>query len=88
MMAVILALRAFARLIPWQAWALAGVLAFAGVWHWKEVRAAVAASYAALVKKSDEQGAAADAGSITVNECYAKGEPWRWNREMRRCEKP
>ena len=87
MMPVLITLRAFARLIPWQAWALAGVLSLAGIWHWKEVRAAVAASYAALVKKSDEQGAAADAGSITVNECYAKGEPWRWNRETHRCER-
>lgn len=37
---MIAAAKALFGLVPWQAWALAGVLGLAGVWHWRETSAA------------------------------------------------
>lgn len=39
-MIALVVLKRLAGLVPWQGWALAGVLAVAGAWHWKETNAA------------------------------------------------
>ncbi len=44
---MIKAIKAFAGLIPWQAWALAGVLGLAGTYHWRATSAAYEAGRAA-----------------------------------------
>jgi putative intracellular protease/amidase len=80
---IVLAIRKLIALVPWQAWALAGILTLAAGWHWKEVRAAVQASYAALVAQSEKQGRAADAAEMDVLRCPAG----RWNRETGRCNR-
>lgn len=81
-MSLFLALRSLSRLLPWQAWAVAGVLSVAAVWHWKEVRGAVAASYSKLEATFAVQEKKADAAELDVLRC-PEG---KWNRETSKCE--
>lgn len=69
-----------ARRIPWQAWLVAGVLAFAAVYHWQAVRAAHEAGKAEAIQtiKAANEAAKgkADEGIQNVDDCFAAGGAW------------
>lgn len=75
-------LRKLAGLVPWQAWALAAFLGVAGIWHWREMRAAVGAALSALERQSEAQTKDADQAEMDVLRCP----PGKWNREKSKCE--
>lgn len=78
----------FGRL-PWQAWAVAAVLAAAGLWHWQATHAAYKAGRAdalADVRSSNEHsGQLASQAADGVEACYAKGMSWAWDRRVGKC---
>lgn len=68
---MIAAAKALLGIIPWQAWALAGVLGLAGAWHWRETSAAYERG------RADEQQAAIIAAGKRIAEMEKTNESFR-----------
>jgi hypothetical protein len=68
------------RAIPLTAWLVAGVLAAAGLYHWRATSAAYEAGKATATEtiRDANQKAKdkADAGIQNVDDCYARGGDW------------
>lgn len=78
---------------PWGKLAMAAaVVAALYGWHrvqvWQADRAGYARAVTDIERANEAAGRKADAATITVRECHARGEPWIWNRETGKCEKP
>ena len=60
-------------------------------YHWRAVYVAKRDGYQNALKDvnaaSERLNKAADEGTKTVTECFAKGEPWIWDRGMGKCVK-
>ena len=76
-------------------WQLVGiVLALGSIYAWHRVQVAQAGKAGYQRAISDIEAAAlklnkaADEGTKTVRECFAKGEPWEWDRGAGKCVKP
>jgi hypothetical protein len=69
-----------ARRIPWQAWAVAGVLIAGGLYHWRAVTAAHEAGKQAATETIRQANEAAkgkaDEGIQNVDDCFAAGGAW------------
>ena len=76
-----------ARVVPWQAWLVAGVVALGGIWHWSAVRRAHEAGRAAAIEAIEaanrEANRKAGEGEAAVIACHARGKDW--NRETGKC---
>jgi hypothetical protein len=71
---------AFLRAVPWQAYAVAGVLVAAGLYHWRATSAAYQAGKADATQTinaaNDAAKDRADAGIKDVDTCFAAGGAW------------
>lgn len=67
------------EVIPWQAWALAGVLGLAGAWHWRETSAAYDRG------RADEQQAAKIEAGKRIIEMEKANESFRSLSARDRC---
>ena len=71
---------AFLRSVPWQAWAVAGVLTTAGLYHWRAVSVAYEAGKAEATRTIEAANTAAkdkaDEGIKDVDSCFAAGGAW------------
>lgn len=78
----------FLKGVPWQVWAAAAVVMF-GWWlydhGYSTGKADLQQKIDAANVKAEQQATEA---KLTVNECYARGEPWVWDREAGTCVKP
>lgn len=77
----------FLKGVPWQVWAIIG----AGVFCWWLYSQGYNTGKADLQQKIDEANTKAEQSAteakLTVNECFARGEPWVWDRGTRQCVK-
>jgi hypothetical protein len=68
------------RAIPLTAWLVAGVLAAAGLYHWRATNAAYEAGKATatqtITDANQQAKDKADAGIQNVDDCYARGGDW------------
>jgi len=68
------------RAIPLTAWLVAGVLAAAGLYHWRATNAAYEAGKATATETIRDANQKvkdkADAGIQNVDDCYARGGDW------------
>jgi hypothetical protein len=68
------------RAVPLTAWLVAGVLAAAGLYHWRATNAAYEAGKAEAIKTITDANQKvkdkADAGIKDVEDCYARGGDW------------
>jgi hypothetical protein len=68
------------RAVPLTAWLVAGVLAVAGLYHWRATNAAYEAGKAEAIKTITDANQKvkdkADAGIKDVEDCYARGGDW------------
>jgi hypothetical protein len=76
---MITALRALLGLVPWQAWALAGVLGATGVWHWRATNAAHEAG-----RRFEREAAKIEAGKRII-EMEKANESFRALPALERC---
>lgn len=78
---------ALIRLVPAQAWLVAGAVALGGIWHWRETSRAYEAGKAAAIESIEKANAAAQRkageGEAAVIACHRAGK--EWNRETGRC---
>lgn len=76
----------FARLIPWQAWALAGVLIAASVYHWRATSAAYERGKAdatlSITNANRQSQERAHEGHQDVDSCFAAGGSWNRSRGL------
>jgi hypothetical protein len=68
------------RVVPWQAWLVAGVLAAAGLYHWRATSAAYEAGKAEATEtiKAANEAAKGKANEAVqdVDSCFAAGGAW------------
>jgi hypothetical protein len=68
------------RAVPLTAWLVAGVLAVAGLYHWRATNAAYEAGKAEAIKTITDANQKAkdkaDVGIQNVDDCYARGGDW------------
>jgi hypothetical protein len=68
------------RAVPLTAWLVAGVLAAAGLYHWRATNAAYEAGKAnatqTIIDANQKAKDKADAGIQNVDDCYARGGTW------------
>jgi hypothetical protein len=68
------------RAVPLTAWLVAGVLAAAGLYHWRATNAAYEAGKATatqtITDANQQAKDKADAGIQNVDDCYARGGDW------------
>jgi hypothetical protein len=68
------------RAVPLTAWLVAGVLAAAGLYHWRATNAAYEAGKAEAIKTITDANQKAkdkaDAGIQNVDDCFAAGGDW------------
>jgi len=68
------------RAVPLTAWLVAGVLAAAGLYHWRATSAAYEAGKATatqtIIDANQKAKDQADAGIQNVDDCYARGGDW------------
>jgi len=74
----------------WRYIAFAAAVLAVWAWHSSKVRQARQAGYQSAIADVNAaaiklQGKASEAAK-TVDACFAKGEPWKWNREKHQCE--
>lgn len=74
----------------WKPLLIAAAILGVWLWHKSEVRAARETGYKSAIADVNSaaiklQGQASEAAK-TVEACRDKGEPWRWNRELHKCE--
>lgn len=77
----------FLKGVPWQVWAIIGVGAFC----WWLYNHGYDTGQAELQQKIDNANAKAEQSAteakLTVSECFARGEPWVWDRGTGQCVK-
>lgn len=77
----------FLKGIPWQIWAIIGV----GIFCWWLYGQGYNTGRDELQEKIDKANTQAESQAnearLTVSECYARGEPWVWDREAGKCIK-
>ena len=75
----------------WKAIAIAGAFAIVWGWHVSKVREARRVGYQSAIADINAKAAKlnreADAAVKTVDECFARGEAYTWNREQGKCVK-
>ena len=73
-------LLSFARAVPWQAWAVAGLIVAVGIYGCQQRREGEAALRAAISKSNDAARERADEGQRSVENCTG-----RWDRARGLC---